>query len=152
MRLGQALHGLRQALGVTIVPREELTQRRALGLLLVVALVFGGAFALGRSPGTEGAAASTDDQSASGTTLNVAHLGSGPALPALLVPKRRAPAPRPAAPPTVTTTTTTLGGFTTGPPTPVTSPARSAPAPAPAPSPAPATPSKPSGGSFDDSG
>jgi hypothetical protein len=151
MRLGQALHGLRQALGVTIVPREELTQRRALGLLLVVALVFGGAFALGRSPGTEGAADSTHDESASGTPLNVAHLGSEPALPALLVPKPRAPAARPAAPRTLTTTTT-LGGLTTGPSTPVTSPAPSAPAPAPAPSPAPATPSKPSGGSFDDSG
>jgi hypothetical protein len=152
MRLGQALHGLRQALGVTIVPREELTRRRTLGLLLVVALVFGGAFALGRAPGSEGAAASTDDQSASGTTLAVAHLGNEPVLPALLVRKSRAPARRPAAPPTVTTTTTSPGGFTTGPATPVTGPAPSAPAPTPAPSPAPATPSKPSGGSFDDSG
>jgi hypothetical protein len=151
MRLGRALHGLRQALGVTIVPREELTPRRGLGLLLVVALVFGGAFALGRIPGTKGAAASTDDQSATGTTLTVAHLGNEPALPALLVPKPPAPAPRPAAAPTVTTTATP-DGFTTGPPTPVTSPAPSAPAPTPAPAPAPATPSNPSGGSFDDSG
>jgi hypothetical protein len=149
MRLGQALHGLRQALGVTIVPREELTRRRALGLLLVVALVFGGAFALGRSPGTDGAATSIDDQSASGTRLAVAHLGNQTALPALLVPKPRAPAPRRAAAPTVTTTS--LGGLTTTPATPVTGPPPSAPAPAPVATPAPATPA-PSGGSFDDSG
>jgi hypothetical protein len=158
MRIGHALHGLRETLGMTIVPREELGQRRALGLLLVVALVFGGAFGLARSARSGSAAASADDQSASGTALRVAHLDSKPALPALLVPKPRAPAPRPAAPRKVTTTTstTTVGGLTTGPSIPVTSPAPSTPpptpTPAPAPSPAPATPSRPSGGAFDDSG
>ncbi|MDX6661583.1 MAG: hypothetical protein QOJ55_2405 [Solirubrobacteraceae bacterium] len=155
MRLGHALHGLRETLGMTIVPREELRHRRALGLLLVVALVFGGAFGLARSARSGGAAAS-EDRSASGTTLSIAQLGNEPTLPALLVPKPSAPAPRRAAPPTATTTTTTtttnLGGLQTGPPVPVSSPAPSAPAPTPAPSPAPATPSKPSGGSFDDSG
>jgi hypothetical protein len=150
VRLGQARHRLRQALGMTIVPREELTPRRALGLLLVVALVFGGSFALGQSAGSDGAATSTDNQSASGTTLTVAHLGNEPVIPALLVPKPRAPAARPAATPTAAITTTSPGGFTTGPATPVTGPAPSAPAPTPAP--APATPSKPGGGSFDDSG
>ena len=144
---------------MTIVPREELRHRRALGLLVVVALVFGGAFGLARSARSGSAAASGDDQSASGTALSVARLNSEPALPALLVPKPRAPAPPPAAPRKVTTTTTTsVGGFTTGPSIPVTGPAPSAPAPAPAPvprpapSPAPVTPSRPSGGSFDDSG
>ena len=154
MRIGHALHGLRETLGMTIVPREELGQRRALGLLLVVALVFGGAFGLARSARSGSAAASADDQAASGTAMRVARLDSEPALPALLVPKPRAPAPRPAAPRKVTTTTTSVGGFTTGPSIPVTGPAPStpAPAPAPAPSPAPAAPSRPSGGAFDDSG
>ena len=162
MRLGHALHGLRETLGMTIVPREELRQRRALVLLLVVALAFGGAFWLARSARSESAAVSSVDQSASGTTLSIAQLGNEPTLPALLVPKPRAPAPRPAAPApataTTTTTTTNVGGFTTGPPIPVSGPAPSAPAPtpapapSPAPAPAPATPSKPSGGSFDDSG
>jgi hypothetical protein len=158
MRIGHALHGLRETLGMTIVPREELGQRRALGLLLVVALVFGGAFGLARSARSGSATASADDQSASGTAMRVARLDSEPALPALLVPKPRAPAPRPAAPRKVTPTTTSVGGFTTGPSIPVTSPAPStpaptpAPAPVPAPSPAPATPSRPSGGAFDDSG
>jgi hypothetical protein len=139
---------------MTIVPREELGQRRALGLLLAVALVFGGAFALARNARSGSAAASTDYRSASGTVLNVAHLNSEPGLPALLVPKLRAPAPRPAAPPTTTTTTTptSAGGLTTGPPTPVSGPEPLTPTPPPAPSPAPARPSKPSGGSFDDSG
>ena len=161
MRLGHALHGLREALGMTIVPREELRQRRALGLLLVVALVFGGAFWLARSARTESAAVSPADPSVAGTTLSIAQLGNDPALPALLVPQPSAPAPRPAAPAAATTATTTtttattnLGGFTTGPPIPVSGPEPSAPAPTPAPSPAPApaTPSRPSGGSFDDSG
>ena len=161
MRIGHALHGLRETLGMTIVPREELRHRRALGLLLVVALAFGGAFGLARSARSGSAAASADDQSASGTALSVARLSSEPALPALLVPKPPAPAPPPAAPRKVTTTTTTttsVGGFTTGPSIPVTGPAPSAPAPAPAPaprpapSPAPVTPPRPSGGSFDDSG
>jgi hypothetical protein len=161
MRLGHALHGLRETLGMSIVPREELRQRRALGLLLVVALVFGGAFGLARSARSDSAAVSSEDRSTSGTALSIAQLGSDPALPALLVPKPSAPAPRPAAPATATTSTTitttaNLGGFTTGPPIPVNGPAPSAPAPTPAPSPAPApapaTPSKPSGGSFDDSG
>ena len=157
MRIGHALHGLRETLGMTIVPREELGQRRALGLLLVVALVFGGAFGLARSARSGSAAASADDQAASGTAMRVARLESEPALPALLVPKPRAPAPHPAAPrkvTTVTTTSTSVGGLTTGPSVPVTGPAPStpAPAPAPAPSPAPAAPSRPSGGAFDDSG
>jgi hypothetical protein len=156
MRLGHALRGLRETLGMTIVPREELRQRRALRLLLVVALAFGGAFALARSARSESAAVSSEDQSTSGTTLSIAQLGSDPALPALLVPKPSAPAPRPAAPPTATpattTTTANLGGLETGPPIPVSGPAPPSPAPTPAPSPAPATPSKPSGGSFDDSG
>ena len=155
MRIGHALHGLRETLGMTIVPLEELRHRRALGLLLVVALVFGGAFGLARSARSGSAAASTDDRSASGTALTVAHLDNEPGLPALLVPTPRAPAPRRAAPRTVTSTTS-VGGLTTGGSTPVTSPVPSTPpptpTPAPAPSPAPATPPKPSGGSFDDSG
>lgn len=161
MRLGHALHGLRETLGMTIVPREELSQRRALLLLLVVAVVFGGAFALARSTRSESSAGTAEDRPVSGTTLSIAQLGDEPALPALLAPKPSAPGPAPAAPATpttatTTTTTTNLGGFTTGPPIPVSSPAPPAPTPAPAPSPAPApapaTPSKPSGGSFDDSG